>query len=884
MTRTIRRYMIGCFIAALIGGGLNAGGSSASAQAANVLSNPGFEQVYQEEEAVNWSVFTNQSERPGIVHDAGLVYAGDKAAYIVPSSSLTYNLTGLKANTGYTFTAYVKLSDASASAKLGAKWYDGSKLDIVQDVTGADYAAYTVSFTTGNQTTSQVFLWSSNGLSGKQKAYIDNVAVRETGAASGTNLIANPGFEQTTGDLRPVNWRVWPSQGEIPQTVTDKPLVYAGNRAGFIPSTGSLNYDLSGLKTNTTYKFSAYVKTSAPGAGAILGVKTGAEEIKLPVTGTEYAQHEIVFHTGNQTTATVYLWSGGLLGTNQKAYIDAAEVTEYAGAAGVNVSLNMKDLQLANGDQYELLANVAPADAPDREVTFTSTNPTVAVVDSKGVITAKGPGTADIKVTAHAGGNEAVCHVTVTAAKKPWYPDNGNTAWVLTKEDNFNGTELDTNLWSVRGKEYATYHRDDMVSVSDGKLKLQIAREPDGNVVLGRVDTHGEDRQTNEAKFDQKYGFFEVSAKIPPTEKTYFAFWAFNYPGVFNIDGTGKDGLEIDVTETVWKGDYTETALHWDGYDQDHQSTGSGKKPAPNIHDGFHVYGLEWSEDALKFYFDGKLTWTYTNKANIPWVKEIFILSSGWARSPGWGEGNIDNAQLPYFSEVDWFRAYQKADPNPLPDTTAPVLYGVKDIQIPLNTSLDLLEKVYALDNRDDREEITGRIQLDETGLDRSQKGDYQVTYTVLDAAGNRATRTRRVTVTDPVENLISNGGFNQGNLDGWEQTPGKAAIKQTIDHGRYASVLAGGKIQQSIAVKPNTEYEVTLSAKTDRKSDVSRLLVGVTQGGQQTEETIAKSEWSSYTFHFTTGSGVHSAVFYMDNPGPENASIDAIRIAEKKS
>ncbi|WP_422657884.1 carbohydrate binding domain-containing protein [Paenibacillus sp. EC2-1] len=873
-----RQFILCCLIMVLLTGSFGTG-KGVRAEGGNLLNNSGFEQVYKEEEPEGWSVYTNQTQRPGVVHDLQHVYEGEKAAYIVPASSLTFNLTKLKTHTNYTFKAYVKLSDASATAKLGAKLYDGNQPDIAIDASGTTYKSYTVTFTTGNQTTAQVYLWSSNGLSGNQKAYLDSVTVTETANTSGTNLVTNAGFEKVVRDLRPVSWRIWPSEGDMPGTVSDPSLVHAGNRAGYIPSVGSLNYDLTGLKRNTSYKFSAFLKMSDLNAGAVLGVKVNGQEMKKPVSGTTYARHEIIFNTGNQTSATVYLWSGDLLAPGQRAYIDETMVEEYIEQGSVRVSLNMSELLLTKGYTYPLLTEVAPANAPNKSITYQSNDPSVATVDANGVITAIGAGTATISAIPAAGGNTATTAVTVTNSKEPWYPGRSNTEWVLTKEDDFNGTELDTNLWSVRGKEYAVYHRDDMVSVSDGKLKLKIEREPDGNIVLGRVDTHGEDRQTNDVKFDQKYGFFEVSAKIPPTEKTYFTFWAFNYPGVFHVDGTGKDGLEIDVTETVWQGDYTETALHWDGYDAFHKSTGSGKKPAPNIHKGFHVYGFEWSEDYLKFYFDGKLTWTYTDKANIPWVKEIFILSSGWARSPGWGEGDINNAQLPYFSEIDWFRAYEKKIPSSQPDTTAPILYGTEDIQIPLNSSTDLLEKVFAIDNRDDREEITSRIQLDETGLNRSVKGEYQVTYGVQDLAGNQITKTRKVTVVDKSSNLIYNGNFDQGSTNGWDLNLGTAEVKQNIDLGKYASLNRETKMQQSILIKPNTSYKVTFSGKSDVKSNLNQFRVGVEYGSGQVQENVTKSEWGNYTLSFTTGPEDCIATFFADNQGPDKASIDTISV-----
>lgn len=239
---------------------------------------------------------------------------------------------------------------------------------------------------------------------------------------------------------------------------------------------------------------------------------------------------------------------------------------------------------------------------------------------------------------------------------QPNYP--GNDQWNLVFEDNFNGNTLDTSKWSIRGKEYANYHHESCTTVEDGKLVLRIDKEPSGQTILGRVDTAG--LNGNPTKFEQKYGFFECRADVPPTEGTYFAFWMNAYPGMGNVDGTGRDGAEIDICETANKGDYTESAVHWDGYGASHQSVGSGNKYAPNLHDGYHIYGLEWDANTLRFYFDGQQTWSYSG-VGVPRIAEQVILSSGGG---SWVEGNINNAQLPYFAKVDWVRVYEKEVPN----------------------------------------------------------------------------------------------------------------------------------------------------------------------------------------------------------------------------
>nr|MDE5966539.1 glycoside hydrolase family 9 protein [Lachnospiraceae bacterium] len=90
--------------------------------------------------------------------------------------------------------------------------------------------------------------------------------------------------------------------------------------------------------------------------------------------------------------------------------------------AVTGVALDKSTLALTtNGDNKSaaLKATVAPANATNKKVTWTSSNEAVATVDSKGTVTAKGNGTATITVTADdipEGGTAftASCEVTVT--------------------------------------------------------------------------------------------------------------------------------------------------------------------------------------------------------------------------------------------------------------------------------------------------------------------------------------------------------------------------------------------------------------------------------------------------------------------------------------
>ena len=81
------------------------------------------------------------------------------------------------------------------------------------------------------------------------------------------------------------------------------------------------------------------------------------------------------------------------------------------------VSLNTSTLNLIEGGTGTLIATVEPNNATNRNVTWESSNTSVATVDANGLVTAVSAGTATI--TATADGKSATCTVTVTAATVP---------------------------------------------------------------------------------------------------------------------------------------------------------------------------------------------------------------------------------------------------------------------------------------------------------------------------------------------------------------------------------------------------------------------------------------------------------------------------------
>ena len=77
------------------------------------------------------------------------------------------------------------------------------------------------------------------------------------------------------------------------------------------------------------------------------------------------------------------------------------------------VELNKPTLTISVGDEVKLVANVLPADATDKRVTWESSDENVATVSATGVVTGVKDGTAKITVYTEDGDFSASCNVTV---------------------------------------------------------------------------------------------------------------------------------------------------------------------------------------------------------------------------------------------------------------------------------------------------------------------------------------------------------------------------------------------------------------------------------------------------------------------------------------
>lgn len=261
----------------------------------------------------------------------------------------------------------------------------------------------------------------------------------------------------------------------------------------------------------------------------------------------------------------------------------------------------------------------------------------------------------------------------VCAAQSPAPPQN--SGWELAWSDEFNGSngsppdpakwvlETGGGGWGNNELEYYT-DRPKNVFQQEGNLVITALEEKykgaDGvarNYTSARLKTQG--------KFSQTFGRFEARIKIPRGQGIWPAFWMLG-------DNIGEAGWprcgEIDIMENIGKEPrMVHGTIHGPGYSGDKGIGAPFSLPsAQNFGDDFHVFAVEWEQNAIRFYVDDHLYATRM-PADLPpgskWVYDHpFFLLLNVAVGGGW-PGNPDASSIfPQTMLVDYVRVYRRSE------------------------------------------------------------------------------------------------------------------------------------------------------------------------------------------------------------------------------
>ena len=245
---------------------------------------------------------------------------------------------------------------------------------------------------------------------------------------------------------------------------------------------------------------------------AITGVEVSGSDEEILVGGTTTLTATVAPNTAVQTvewsssdegiaTVTSGIVTGVAVGTVTITATSTKDNTKYGTktikvnpvlVSGITVSPDSKSLPV--GGTVQLSATVAPANATNKEYTWSSDDETVATVDANGLVTALKIGTCSITATAKdASGKVGTCAITVEATKVSSISVLPATATLyvggetqtLTASVLPNDATDKTYTWSSTATDVATVSEDGVVTpVSAGTCTIK-ATANDGSGVAG---------------------------------------------------------------------------------------------------------------------------------------------------------------------------------------------------------------------------------------------------------------------------------------------------------------------------------------------------------------------------------------------------------------
>jgi DMSO/TMAO reductase YedYZ molybdopterin-dependent catalytic subunit len=166
---------------------------------------------------------------------------------------------------------------------------------------------------------------------------------------------------------------------------------------------------------------------------ALPGAEEGAIEVETILATSDYWKRFATAPDFSQMTNSAQFRlvfgqadTGTITAMRSARWVHGIDV-ELGGKPPDGVTLNRENLTgLKVGSTVQLRATVGPDDAVDKSVTWSSSNPKVATVDTQGRVTVVGPGTAVITVTTVAGGKTDSVSVNAAVNNGQYLQEKGS--------------------------------------------------------------------------------------------------------------------------------------------------------------------------------------------------------------------------------------------------------------------------------------------------------------------------------------------------------------------------------------------------------------------------------------------------------------------------
>ncbi len=218
--------------------------------------------------------------------------------------------------------------------------------------------------------------------------------------------------------------------------------------------------------------------------------------------------------------------------------------------------------------------------------------------------------------------------------------------------------------WGNNEKQFYLKNSLENSYVKDGKLHITALKKD-------YEDLHyTSTRLTTYERFLTQYGKIEVMAKLPEGKGTWPAIWMLPETLRTKEEEWPLSG-EIDIMEHVGKDpNVVHTSLHTELYNFWKKNQYTHFETLPDVFSGFHLYGIEWSSESIKFYIDNNLFYEATKGENgkdttnegWPFEKPYYLILN-LAIGGNWG-GDIDDTIFPSEMLIDYVRIYHQTTFN----------------------------------------------------------------------------------------------------------------------------------------------------------------------------------------------------------------------------
>lgn len=240
--------------------------------------------------------------------------------------------------------------------------------------------------------------------------------------------------------------------------------------------------------------------------------------------------------------------------------------------------------------------------------------------------------------------------------------------YALDWADEFKGKAIDSSIWRfvVGGGGYGNnelqFYTNEAQNarVEKGVLILEAHRERKAGWPYTSAKLETRERKS------MLYGRIDARAKLPGGRGSWPAIWML--PEDPKAYGLGwPDSGEIDIMEHVgYEPGVVHFTVHTGAYNHRLGTQRGHAEAIPTALEQFHVYGVEWTPDFIRWFVDGRQVFEYLNEgtgwAAWPFDTPYYLILNIACGGDWGGSRGIDNESLPWRMEVDWVRAYRRSE------------------------------------------------------------------------------------------------------------------------------------------------------------------------------------------------------------------------------